>query len=131
MPLVKYMKTLFKIKQDNERGVALILAMMLMMALSLLTINSFEMLSSSINIARNHKDDLQALYIAEAGIEDAILQLRSPGDFTSAGYTKYIDGNSFLVKVTTSGTDGSGNQLIVDIESKGTVAVLYWKEKEM
>jgi Tfp pilus assembly protein PilX len=143
-------------KLNNERGVALILAMMVMVALSLLTVNSFEMLSGSIRISRNHKDDLQALYVAEAGIEDAIIQLRYDRNWIAGFDEKDFDGNKYTVVVTvveTVGTDNSvikllstgkaGNfQRTLEAQAKiiGTeefspleysVAVLYWKEKEM
>ena len=148
-------------KLNNERGVALILAMMVMVALSLLTINSFELLTSSIRISRNHKDDIQALYVAEAGIEDAILDLRllwSVSSFTS----RNLDGNTYTLTVNTVSAETiyeagyeAGEYLI--IESQGTVgnfqrtltamvkqidtvefaplkysvAVMYWREREM
>ena len=145
-------------KLNNERGVALILAMMVMVALSLLTVNSFEMLSGSIRISRNHKDDLQALYVAEAGIEDAIIQLRYDR-YWHAGFLdpgKDFNGNKYIVEVENPDPD-SGSQDIVKITSTGkvgnfsrvleaqakiigteefspleySVAVLYWKEKEI
>jgi len=137
-------------KLNNERGVALILAMMVMVALSLLTVNSFEMLSGSIRISRNHKDDLQALYVAEAGIEDAVIQLRVSRNWIAGFDEKDFDGNKYTVVVTV-GTDNSvitllstgkaGNfqrTLEAQVKIIGTeefspleysVAVLYWKEK--
>jgi len=149
------MKNLIQInKLNNERGVALILAMMVMVALSLLTVNSFEMLSGSIRISRNHKDDLQALYVAEAGIEDAVIQLRVSRNWIAGFDEKDFDGNKYTVVVTvveTVGTDNSvikllstgkaGNfQRTLEAQAKiiGTeefspleysVAVLYWREK--
>jgi len=144
----------YLIKPKNEKGVALILALMLMVALSLLAITSFEILSGSIRIARNHKDDLRALYVAEAGIEDGVSQLRESGTCPSQ-ITGNVGGYTYNVTVNQS---GSGSGSIIDFESVGTsgnfqrtlvarariietpeypnpvnfsVAVLYWKEKEM
>jgi type II secretory pathway component PulK len=141
-------------KLNNERGVALILAMMVMVALSLLTVNSFEMLSGSISISRNHKDDLQALYVAEAGIEDAIIQLRydrnwgvgflDGKDFNGNKYIVEIEnpsGSQDIVKITSTGKVGNFSR-VLEAQAKiiGTeefspleysVAVLYWKEKEI
>ena len=144
------MKTLIqRLKPKDKKGVALILALMLMTALSLLTITSFEILTGSIGIARNHKDDLQSLYVAEAGIEDAILQLRFSWSVSSTSGS--LDGNTYTLTVTTVSAD------IKNIESQGTagifqrtliarvkkintveyaplqysVAVMYWREKEM
>jgi len=136
-------------KLNNERGVALILAMMVMMALSLLTVNSFEMLSSTIRISRNHKDDLQALYVAEAGIEDAVIQLRVSRNWTAGFVEKDFDGNKYTVVVTADNlvitllsTGKAGNfqrTLEAQVKIIGTeefspleysVAVLYWIEKK-
>jgi len=140
----------YQIKTKNEKGVALILALMLMTALSLLTVNSFEMLSSSIRIAANHKDDLQALYVAEAGIEDGVQRMRSTGGCSD--FTGSVGGYQYTVTVTTVGTNllkflsvgNSGNfprTLEAEVKVVGTpeypdpdnysVAVMYWKEKEM
>jgi Tfp pilus assembly protein PilX len=142
-------------KLNNERGVALILAMMVMVALSLLTINSFELLTSSIRISRNHKDDIQALYVAEAGIEDAIIQLRGNRNWTAGFVEKDFDGNKYTVVVTVVETVGTDN-LVITLLSTGkagnfqrtleaqvkiigteefspleySVAVLYWIEKK-
>jgi Tfp pilus assembly protein PilX len=143
-------------KLNNEKGVALILAIMLMLALAVLTISAFELLISSVRITKNIKDDFQALYVSEAGIEDAILQLRYNGNWNTGFTDKNFGGNNYDVTITTVSMV-NGHQFMVDIQSTGkvgyfqrilkarvkiietpefpslpySVAVMYWKEKEV
>jgi Tfp pilus assembly protein PilX len=143
-------------KLNNEKGVALILAIMLMLALAVLTISAFELLISSVRITKNIKDDFQALYVSEAGIEDAILQLRYNGNWNTGFTDKNFGGNNYDVTITTVSMV-NGHQFMVDIQSTGkvgyfqrilkarvkiietpefpslpySVAVMYWTEKEV
>ncbi len=68
----------------DERGAALLLTIILMMVLSLLTVTLFELLQASTQIAGNHRQDLQAINTADAGVEDAINRLRIDPDDTAA-----------------------------------------------
>jgi Tfp pilus assembly protein PilX len=65
-----------RINTKSEKGIALILALILMTLIFLLTLSAFEMVTVNTQIADNQIRDLQALYVAEAGIDDAIYQLR-------------------------------------------------------
>lgn len=69
-----------KLKMNCERGSALLLVTILMVVFSLLTVSMFELLRASTEISGNYRLDLRALYIADAGIEDAISRLRSDPD---------------------------------------------------
>lgn len=60
---------------QNERGVALLLTIMLMVVFSLLSVSLFEMLKASTQISGNHRLELRTLYIANAGVEDTIKRL--------------------------------------------------------
>lgn len=110
----------YGIKHKNENGVALILAMMLMVALSLLTVNSFEMLIGSIRISRNHKDDLQAFYAAEAGIEDTVSQLRISG--SCGNFNGSLDEYQYSVTYISGGFPDKPPPVLdeFDYESVGT-----------
>jgi len=112
----------YGIKHKNENGVALILAMMLMVALSLLTVNSFEMLIGSIRISRNHKDDLQAFYAAEAGIEDTVSQLRISGPPSFDSFSGSLAEYQYEVDFFEDGFSDKPSPMLneFDFESVGT-----------
>jgi Tfp pilus assembly protein PilX len=137
-------------KQKNKRGVVLILAMFVMVALSLLTITSFELLTGSIRIAKNHKEDLQALYVAEAGIEEGVKRMRATGTCSSFGpetwagyqYTVTVETVDSDLKFTSVGSVGYFQRTLearvkvvetpeFPVPHNYSVAVMYWKEKEM
>lgn len=123
------------------------LALIVMSVLSLLAISSFELLTASIQIIANHRHDLQAMYIADAGIEDAIDHLRDdPGwsagldvEFpTGSGntYTVSIDNSGYpIIVITSTGTiQNFQRTLEAEVEVIGSsspysVVMTYWKEK--
>jgi Tfp pilus assembly protein PilX len=88
---------------ENQQGVALIIALIVMTTLSVLVIASLEMLTTNVQISTNHTHELQALYVAEAGVEDAISELRADSGW-NAGFTDKEfptgTGNSYTVSVT-------------------------------
>jgi len=115
--------------------------------LSLLTVSSLEMLTLNIQIANNHIHDLQALYIADAGIEDAIDRLRdnpswdaglSDVEFpVSSGNTYTVTiGNSGYpsIVITSAGTVSNFQRsLEAQVEITGSslpylITITYWKE---
>lgn len=69
-----------KVVLQSESGVVLLLVMILMVVFSLLTLAMFDLLKTSTQISGNHKRDLRAIYIADAGAEDAINLLRNNPD---------------------------------------------------
>jgi len=102
----------------NEGGVALILALIVMTMLSLLVISSLELLTTNIRITGNHIHDIQALYVADAGIENAIKQIRdnptSPPETVSGTVTDSSE-NSYSYSASITGIDP------IVITSTGTV----------
>ena len=54
---------------DGSSGAALVIALIVMAMLSLLTVSTFDMLTINVQIAGNHAKELQASYIADAGVE--------------------------------------------------------------
>ena len=107
---------------EEQRGAALVIALIVMTMLSMLTIGSLEMLMLNVQIANNHIHDLQALYIADAGVEHAISVLRTNPSFASGTYGPVIfptgSGNSYTVVLVNS-YGSTGNAVITSI---GTVA---------
>lgn|GEM_PF-1860115 len=108
-----------KINLKNERGAVLLLAIMLMVIFSLLTVTLFDRLKASIQISGNHRTDLRAIYTGDGGVEDAINQLRE--DPTLADDEPY----SF----TGTGAYGSYTVTIEDAEVSNSVT--YYREKDI
>jgi Tfp pilus assembly protein PilX len=63
----------------EERGFVLVLTLMLISLMSVLAITSFELVTSTTRITSNHKLYLQALYVADAGVEDTLCVLSKAG----------------------------------------------------
>jgi len=132
---------------EEQRGVALVVALIVMAVLALLTISSLDMLTLNVQLAGNHERELKASYIADAGVEDAIDRLRDDSGW-DAGLTDVEfpagSGNTYTVTI-----DNSKSRLII-IASTGTVpnlqrsvevqvkitgssspylaTIMYWKE---
>lgn len=65
----------------NERGLATVLALIAMMLLGIMGIGLMVLSKIDIEIAANHRDGVAAQYVAEGGIQWAIVQLKTDPDF--------------------------------------------------
>lgn len=72
-------------KMNNEKGVALVLALMVLAALTMMGIAAIMTSTLDMQIAGNERTGIQAQYAAEAGIAEAIgrLNLPSPNNITT------------------------------------------------
>ena len=59
----------------HEKGFVLVLTLMMISLLSVLAITSFELVISTIRITNNHKNYLETLYTADAGVEHTLCVL--------------------------------------------------------
>ena len=66
----------------KKQGFALVLAIFIMLFISITFVAVFYMLTTDLQIADNQQMDTKALYIADAGIEDAINRLQLTGGST-------------------------------------------------
>jgi hypothetical protein len=80
----------------NKKAVALVLAIFILVFISILVVALLNLLTSDLVITNNHLGRLQALYLADAGVEDAISQLRilSKGWSGSVGPIPFPAGSS-------------------------------------
>jgi len=69
--------------QRNQKGVALLLAMFILVFIAILAVVFLELLTSDLQITSNHSGKLKALYIADAGIEHAVSRLRANRNWTA------------------------------------------------
>lgn len=66
----------------NEKGVAVIMAMWLLAVLAIIGTTFAYMMRLEPIIARTHRDDMKALYVAQAGIDHAVCILKQDADRT-------------------------------------------------
>lgn len=131
----------------GQSGAALVVALIVMSMLALLTVSSLDMLTVNVQIAGNHAHELQASYIADAGIEDAIDRLRDDPNWDTglqnvelpAGsgnlYTVAIDNSGYPSVIITSTGTAANFQRSLEAEVKITgssapysITITYWKE---
>lgn len=126
----------------NKNGVALLLALFILILVSLLVIAFLELTTVDLQIVNNHLNRNKALYIAEAGVEDAISKLikgQSPPtsvEFPSgSGNTYNVTYNSNSGKITSIGTLTSGEQVNLEVRVSVVgslphynVKIICWRE---
>jgi Tfp pilus assembly protein PilV len=126
----------------DKKGVALLLALLTLLIVSLLLVAFLEFTTIDLQITSNLLNRNQALYIADAGIEYAASRLRNNKNSFSQVIVFPSAGNSYSVTysntsgiITSVGRLSSGEQ--VSLEAKvsvvGTsrpyrVKIIYWRE---
>lgn len=90
----------------NKKGVALLLAMFVLVFISLLFAAFANILTSDLMITANHQGRLRALYIANAGIEYAVARLRSNRDWSATEVSVFpaVSTSSYTVTYPQAGT---------------------------
>ena len=94
----------------NKKGLALILALFILVFIAILVVAFLELITSDLQITSNHMGRLQALYIADAGIEYVISQLEG---------NKYWTGSATIVFPA-----GSGSSYTYTYPKSGTTRVI-------
>ncbi|MFH1362005.1 MAG: hypothetical protein ABIH69_05065 [bacterium] len=126
----------------NRRGAALLLTVFLIAIGAILIIGFLELSLADLQIVRNHQYSTRALYIAEAGIEDAIYELAQNANWNAGFAAKAYAGETYTVVVTeidakinvlnsTSTVDGVfQRQIEVQVATSGSSppVIDYWKE---
>ena len=106
---------------QSERGAALLLSVMLMVVLSLLTITLFELLTASTQITGNHRLEIRTLYIADAGVEAAINELRGNPDWSDGFADIDFGDGKYTVDVFDADPTNPAIYDEKDIASTGTI----------
>lgn len=70
---------------NNQQGATLVMTVMILLLLSLFGLMIFHTSESEVRMAAAQKDEIQALYLAEAGLELAIYWFHHPGNFQDEG----------------------------------------------
>ncbi len=128
----------------GREGMALLLALGVMVALSVIATVLVSSFHRSLDRAKDRETEIQALYIAEAGIELALHQLQKGSGFDAGGSEVPFGSGVFSVVVTPTSEDrfliesagiaraDSSIRAIVSVEAEigfgGAVRVLRWQE---
>jgi len=109
--------------KKQESGVALIISLFVLFLTSVLIVAFLESLTTDLQITKNHSSELEATYIAEAGVEDALYELKQDSSWnagftdklfpedSSSSYTVTIDDSSYPeITITSTATLASGYQ---------------------
>jgi Tfp pilus assembly protein PilX len=132
--------------RDRKKGFILVLTLFISLILAVLVIAFLNMSSIDLNLVKNHMYSLKAYYIAEAGVADAINQIRLNGPLadtqwqasfpsgSSDTYTVSVSQSSSVI--TSAGIAYTANfsrTLEVKVNVSGgsspyTVSINQWKE---
>jgi len=127
-----------------KKGQALLLAIFSLIIISLLVTAFLELTTIDLQIITNHLTKNQALYLADAGIEYAISQLRTNSNWKKtpqpielppgSGNTYDVTYESVSGKINSVARLTSGEQISLEakVRIKGTapyeVKIIYWRE---
>lgn len=133
-----------RFRSGGREGMALLLALGVMVALSVIATVLVSSFHRSLDRASDREAEIQALYIAEAGIEQALYQLQKGPVFDAGGREVPFGSGDFSVVVTptsegrflveSTGIDHSDSSIraTVSVEAEigpgGVVRVLRWQE---
>jgi Tfp pilus assembly protein PilX len=106
---------------DNERGVALVLVLMMLLLLSILGVTMLASSTSELKIAGNYRNNEEAFYVADAALDygmsfSDIYTSIIPGSSTSwpeSGQGMYLDENTLKVTTTPNTGNANFNRLII------------------
>jgi len=130
----------------SESGFAFLLTLFLILFVSLLFVAIFNLLITDLQITSNQKQDTEALYISEAGIEYAISNLRQDRDwvadseetaFPAGSGNKYIvtyPVNVGILRSIAELSDGYTKTIETEVSISGnippfTITIIDWEEK--
>lgn len=89
--------------RPGERGVAYLMALFVVLVLGLAAVSLWGLYQSELMISDNLQKELTVLYVARAGVEDALYQLQVDGNWAAGFVNKEFpaaSGNFYDVTVT-------------------------------
>jgi Tfp pilus assembly protein PilX len=97
----------------NNRGVVLLMAVFVVALLAAIVVGMLQINTEEIQIMQNHIRGAEARAVAEAGLNDALAQLRADATWDKGFAEKPFDGGTYTVtrdeaKVTSLGTTSEG-----------------------
>lgn len=98
----------------NQRGAAILIALALIAMLTSVAIMSVDRSTTDIELAYNQLQEDRAFYVAEAGLQRAIAELKNDDSWRQGFYRQVLDGGYYSASVTDSTIDPSlGDTLII------------------
>ncbi len=122
----------------NRRGVALVAVMIMMAGLATLSMALLSISMSAANTQRRSKEEIGALYVAEAGLADALFSLEQGGngdlgsakervDFGGASYwTDTTENEDGTLSIVSTGLDGQGGARVQLVVEPGSESLFRW-----
>ncbi|MCP4652268.1 MAG: hypothetical protein GY858_02640 [Candidatus Omnitrophica bacterium] len=124
-----------------KKGIALVLALFSMVFMALLVVAFLDIATIDYQIVTNHIRGLQAEFIADAGVETGIYELRQDDEYSgSSGDVVFPSGSGNTYNVTVDGdeivsvgtVDGFSRTITVDFTLSGasaphTVTINTWE----
>jgi Tfp pilus assembly protein PilX len=97
----------------NNRGVVLLMVIFVVALLAAIVVGMLQINTDEIQIMQNHMRGAEARAVAEAGLNDALAQLRTDATWDKGFAEKSFDGGTYTVtrdesKVTSLGTTSQG-----------------------
>lgn len=135
-----------KNRKTNRKGAVLVMTVFIIAFCAILITAYLQISTTDLQIVRNQQYSTRALYIAEAGVEDAIYELRQDNTWAAGFTAKAFAGDTYTVTVanndptvvidSTSTVDGSFQRHIqVQLTISGPpqaipypIVANYWKE---
>jgi hypothetical protein len=106
----------------KRKGSALLMAIFIVALLSVIVMGILEMTTSDIQIMQNHVEAAQARMCAEAGLNEAVYELRLDADWDEGFEDKAFNGGTYTVpkikkdNIESTGTTAKGFTCIVSAE---------------
>ncbi len=97
----------------NEAGVAMLVALAIMLMISLLGVSAVQMSSTDMTITENYQQDVRSFYIAEGGIEHAYGVLRDTSTWRSGLSGYQAGGGTYDVTVIDKTTNAALGDTVV------------------
>lgn len=129
----------------KNKGVALLLALLTLIIISLLVVAFLELTTIDLQIVSNHLSRNQALYIADAGVEYAVSNLRSSRNSFTTPLIVFPPSSANTYNMTYSNSSGiitsearlsSGQRVtlaakvsVVGNSPPYRVKIIYWSER--
>ncbi|MEN6425640.1 MAG: hypothetical protein ABFE13_09775 [Phycisphaerales bacterium] len=111
--------------QCNESGSVLLVVVALVALLAATVMGHLQVNAEEIQLMQNHLHGAQAMTLAEAGLNDALAQLRADADWQDGFVGKPFDGGSYSVSVegsTITSTATTSEGFKVRLEADVTTA---------
>jgi len=95
-------------RDNDRRGSSLLMAVFVTALLGAVVMGYLQVNSEEIQLMQNHVYSAEALATAEAGLNDALAQLRSDSSWAAGFSNKAFNGGSYTVTVDGAGITATG-----------------------